>query len=76
MFLIAKGIRGRGELRFNFQFRTQPLVHILCTSCVLIAYRRGLWFQRGFVTPFAVRGCTENISSWWYIGIARVGGIG
>jgi hypothetical protein len=49
IFLIAKGIRGRGELRFNFQFQTQPLVHILCTSYALIAYRRGVWLQRGFV---------------------------
>ncbi len=49
IFSITKGIRGRGELRFNFQFQTQPLVHILCTSYVLIAYRRGIWFRRGFV---------------------------
>jgi hypothetical protein len=45
----GKGIRGRGELRFNFQFQTQPLVHILCTSYVLIAFWRGVWLQRGFV---------------------------
>jgi hypothetical protein len=49
IFLIAKGIGGGGELRFNFQFQTQPLVHILCTSYVLIAYRRGIWLRRGFV---------------------------
>jgi hypothetical protein len=49
IFLIAKGIRGREELRFNFQFQTQPLLHILCTYYVLIAYRRGVWLQRGFV---------------------------
>ncbi len=47
--MIATGIRGRGELRFNFQFQTQLLLHILCTSYVLIAYWRGVWFQRGFV---------------------------
>ncbi len=47
--MIAKGIRGRGELRFNFQFQTQSLVHILCTSYVLMAYRRVVRLQRGFV---------------------------
>ncbi len=47
--MIAKSIRGRGELRFNFQVQTQPLVHILCTCYVLIAYQRGVWLQRGFI---------------------------
>jgi len=41
--------RERGELKLNFQFHTQPLVHILCTLLLCTTNRRGVWLRSCFV---------------------------